>query len=303
MTNLKKVGLWLKAFRLQTLPLASSCALMGSFVAAYDGTFRWNVFFLTILTITSLQILSNLANDYGDAVSGVDGNDRVGFLRVTQSNLISKTEMKRMILVFVILSVLFGSSLIIVALGSLGWKIIGLFYLLGLAAIVAAIKYTMGKKPYGYVGLGDLFVFLFFGLLGVIGSYFLQTLSFDIQIVIPSVIVGLLSVGVLNINNLRDMEQDRGSGKRTLPVRFGKAFARWYYLFLIISALIFCAIFVIYHYISYVQWAFLIMVPFFVGNCHRVFSNENVFELNKELKRLALYTFLLTLFLGLGLVI
>lgn len=299
---MSQIKIWLQAFRLRTLPLALANAVMGSFLAKSAGIFRWDVLILAILTIVFLQILSNLANDYGDAVSGKDTEKRVGPQRVTHTGLVSLQAMKRMITIFVILSFLFGSALIIVALSSLGFKIIALFFALGIAAIWAALKYTVGKNPYGYKGLGDIFVFIFFGPVGVIGTFYLHTLYFDNMVLVPAAVIGLLSTAVLNINNLRDVDSDRETGKRTLAVKHGLLFAQQYHLLLIGASMVLSVAFTLNYYFAPIQWLFLLTIPLFLRNCIKVYKNENAQTMNNELKNLALTTFLFSLLFGIGLI-
>lgn len=299
---MSQIKIWLQAFRLRTLPLALANAIMGSFLAKSSGIFRWEVFILAILTIVFLQILSNLANDYGDAVSGKDTEKRVGPQRVTHTGLVSLQAMKRMITIFVILSFLFGSALIILALNSLGFKIIALFFALGIAAIWAALKYTVGKNPYGYKGLGDIFVFIFFGPVGVIGTFYLHTLYFDNMVLVPAAVIGLLSTAVLNINNLRDVDSDRETGKRTLAVKHGLLFAQQYHLLLIGASMVLSVAFTLNYYFAPIQWLFLLTIPLFLRNCIKVYKNENAQTMNNELKNLALTTFLFSLLFGIGLI-
>jgi 1,4-dihydroxy-2-naphthoate polyprenyltransferase len=301
--KINKFKIWLQAFRLRTLPLALANAVMGSFLALFDGGFRWVVFILTITTITFLQILSNLANDYGDAVSGADRPDRVGPTRVTATGMVTKIEMKKMMIIFISLSVISGSLLVSIGLRNMGWTKILLYYGLGLAAIIAAIKYTVGKNPYGYKGLGDIFVFIFFGLVGVIGTYYLHTNWFDKMVIIPAAVIGLMSTAVLNINNMRDISADTESGKKTLPVQYGFEFARRYHLLLIGSALLLSITYSIIHFSSLWQFLFLITLPLFIRNCLVVYHHKNSAELNNELKNLALATFLFALTFGLGLIL
>lgn len=299
---MNQIKIWLQAFRLRTLPLALANAVMGSFLAKSSGIFRWEVFILAILTIVFLQILSNLANDYGDAVSGKDTEKRVGPQRVTHTGLVSLQAMKRMITIFVTLSFLFGSALIILALSSLGFKIIALFFALGIAAIWAALKYTVGKNPYGYKGLGDIFVFIFFGPVGVIGTFYLHTLYFDNMVLVPAAVIGLLSTAVLNINNLRDVDSDRETGKRTLAVKHGLLFAQQYHLLLIGASMVLSVAFTLNYYFAPIQWLFLLTIPLFLRNCIKVYKNENAQTMNNELKNLALTTFLFSLLFGIGLI-
>jgi 1,4-dihydroxy-2-naphthoate octaprenyltransferase len=217
---------WLHAVRLRTLPLALASILAGSFLAAWNEGFRWEILLLAALTTIFLQILSNLSNDYGDTVHGADSAEREGPVRAVQSGIISLTEMKRAMYLFGILSLISGLLLLYVAVQD--WKMFGLFLALGLAAIWAAITYTSGSNPYGYAGLGDISVFLFFGLLGVLGTFFLHTLSFEPLTLFIGVALGLFSAAVLNINNIRDIESDRRAGKRSIPVRIGRQAAVQY---------------------------------------------------------------------------
>ncbi len=212
---------WIEAARLRTLPLAFANILLGNFLAYSKGNFYWLTGLLTLLTTLFLQILSNFANDYGDTTSGVDNSNRKIALRTVQTGRISREEMKKGIIVLVFLSFISGLCLVFQSLYKANFEEILFFIGLGILAILASIGYTMGKRPYGYLGLGDLFVFLFFGLVGTIGSNYLQTLNFNFWILLPASSVGFLSVAVLNINNLRDRENDERNGKISLVVRMG----------------------------------------------------------------------------------
>jgi 1,4-dihydroxy-2-naphthoate octaprenyltransferase len=297
------VSIWIKAFRLRTLPLALSATILGSFLGFADGRFKWGVFIFGTLTTLFLQILSNLANDYGDAVKGTDNKERLGPLRVTQSGLVSRKQMQWMIGIFVFLSLVSGSLLI--WFGLRGGHMLGysLFFLMGCSAIFAAIKYTIGKRPYGYVGFGDIMVFIYFGILGVAGTYFLHTGSFHPSILLPASSVGLLSVGVLNLNNLRDHENDAENGKYTLVVRMGVPWAKAYHVILLVTAFIFALSYTIIHFESYLQLLLLIPVPLLVSDVKKVIDNTVPIELNAELKKLAMATLLFSLSFGLGLVL
>lgn len=211
---------WLHAVRLRTLPLALASILAGSFLAAWQESFRWEILLLASLTTIFLQILSNLSNDYGDTIHGADSAERQGPVRAVQSGLISLPEMKRAMYLFGVLSLISGLLLLFLAVQD--WKLFALFLGLGLAAIWAAITYTSGSNPYGYVGLGDISVFVFFGLLGVLGTFFLHTLSFEPLSLLIGIALGLFSTAVLNINNIRDIESDQKAGKRSIPVRIGR---------------------------------------------------------------------------------
>ncbi|MFM2481913.1 1,4-dihydroxy-2-naphthoate polyprenyltransferase [Celerinatantimonas sp. YJH-8] len=229
------ISAWIEAMRLRTLPVATASILLGSALAVYHHSFRSSVFVLSLVTALLLQILSNFANDYGDAVKGTDDETRVGPRRAVQSGVISLSAMKRAVLVCAGLAVLSGIALLAVSLGH-HWKAWLCFIGLGIMAIIAAITYTMGRLPYGYRGFGDVSVFLFFGLLGVAGSYYLHTGSLEPAIWLPAIASGLLSAAVLNINNIRDLEPDRAAGKHTLAVRLGGKSARIYHQILIFGA-------------------------------------------------------------------
>ena len=205
---------WINAFRLRTLPLAFSCIIMGSGLAYTTGQFNLPVFILALITTLFLQILSNLANDYGDFVKGTDNDERVGPDRTMQSGLITKSEMVKIMWVIALLCSIFGVWLIYEGTNGLDLSKAGLFAILGLTAMGAAVKYTMGKNPYGYAGLGDIFVFLFFGWLGVLGSYFLHTHTLNWELLLPASSIGFFTTAVLNVNNMRDHLADEKSGDR-----------------------------------------------------------------------------------------
>ena len=236
---------WINAFRLRTLPLAFSCIIMGSGLAFGDDQFNLTVFVLALITTLFLQILSNLANDYGDFVKGTDNKNRVGPERTLQAGLITKDEMVTAMWIIALLCSVFGVWLIYEGTKGLDLHRAGLFAILGLAAMGAAVKYTMGKNPYGYAGLGDVFVFLFFGWLGVIGSYFLHTHSIDIKIVLPASAIGFFTTAVLNINNMRDHEADAKSGKNTLVVRIGISWAKRYHFMLNFIGVLFIVLYTV----------------------------------------------------------
>jgi 1,4-dihydroxy-2-naphthoate octaprenyltransferase len=283
--------------------LALSSAILGSFLAYAQGSFRWQVLALATLTTLFLQILSNLANDYGDAMHGTDSEKRIGPLRLTQSGLVTKKQMKHMILLFVFLSLTSGLLLIFTGLYHIGWKTILFFIMLGLSAIYAAIKYTLGKNPYGYVGFGDLFVFIYFGIVGVAGTYYLHMNSFDPLVLLPASAIGMLSSGVLNLNNMRDIENDARSGKRTLVVHLGSKTAKIYHLLLITLSLTFSMIYAILMFDSVYQFLFLLTCPMFAWNIIVVMKNTDPRELNLELKKLALSTFAFSVMFGIGLIL
>lgn len=219
---------WIEAARPRTLPLAIASILLGNFLAYAAGKFSFLTAALAILTTLLLQILSNFANDLGDSKNGVDNKNRKVALRAVQTGKISPSEMKNAVIITASLSFISGISLLYFALQYAKAQTIIAFIMLGLLAILAAIAYTVGKKPYGYMGLGDLSVFLFFGWVGTFGTYYLQTEILNFYILIPASGCGFLSVAVLNLNNLRDIENDRKTGKNSIPVRIGKIYGFYY---------------------------------------------------------------------------
>ncbi len=297
-----KTKIWLGAMRLRTLPLAVSSTILGSFLAAFDGGFNWKIFVLATLTTLFLQILSNLANDYGDGVKGTD-EKRVGEKRANQSGIVSKKEMKVGISILVVLALVSGISLILEGTKGTNQLNIIIFLILGLGAIVSAIKYTIGDKPYGYIGLGDFFVFFWFGIIGVAGTYFLHTHHFSFDILLPSASIGLLSVGVLNINNLRDRITDQQAGKITLVVRIGEENAKKYQLGLIILAMICSGLYVFMNYNDFWQLLFLVTAPFFFVNAALIMKITEPAQFDPYLKKFAISTFFFSIALGLGLIL
>ena len=294
---------WIQAFRLRTLPLALSNTIIGSCLAAADDKFRWSIFGLAALTTVLLQIMSNMANDYGDFVNGKDTAERIGPKRMVQSGEITPKTMLRGIIVMGTLCAVSGVSLILI--GTTGMDITNLiiFGLLGIAAIAAAIKYTVGKNPYGYRGLGDIFVFIFFGLVGVMGTYFLHSQSFRWDILLPASTIGFLSTGVLNMNNMRDYEADKNAGKKTIVVAMGTKKAALYHLFLVAGAALLAVIYTLINYKSPWQWFFLLSFPILFLNLRKVFTYKNALELYPELPRLSMATLLFALTFGIGLIL
>ncbi len=296
-----KIKIWIKAFRLRTLPLALSSVALGCFVANYDGALNWKVCVLAASTTLFLQILSNLANDYGDSKHGTDNLDRVGPLRAVQSGIIAPKEMKQVVILFMTLS--FISGLWLIYEGTKGIPVINvfLFLVLGLGAIAAAVKYTIGNHPYGYSGFGDLFVFIFFGLTGVIGTYYLNTHKFNWEILLPASAMGFLSAGVLNLNNMRDRVNDEISGKHTLVVKMGMQKAKWYHFFLLLGSVLSGLTYMLINYHSPFQLLFLITLPMLWINVAVVFKNTVPQELDPYLKKLALASLLFSFAFGIGL--
>ncbi len=298
---------WLHAFRLRTLPLAVSSIIVGSALAYladhvnYNGPpqFRQSVLFLALLTAILLQILSNLANDLGDHQHGTDNADRVGPQRAVQSGAITPAQMKRAMVLCGVLALISGCALITVALG---FTVITLgFLLLGLLAIGAAVKYTFGKNPYGYAGLGDVSVFLFFGIVGVCGTFYLHTRGMHWLVLLPATAFGLLSTGVLNVNNMRDIHNDAASGKRTLVVRMGSGNARIYQTALVAGGILSLVAFALHVGPQlWTSWLFLIAVPGFVVHLRRIWTIIDQRALDPQLKVLAMGTFMTAILFSLG---
>jgi len=294
---------WIHAFRLRTLPLALSNTIIGSCLAAADEKFRWSVFGLVAITTVLLQIMSNMANDYGDFVNGKDTAERIGPKRMVQSGEITPKTMLRGIIIIGILCAFSGVSLIVVGTEGINITNMLLFGLLGMAAIIAAIKYTVGKNPYGYRGLGDIFVFIFFGLVGVIGTYFLHTQTFRWDILLPASGIGLLSTGVLNMNNMRDYEADKNAGKKTIVVVMGPKRAGFYHLFLVGGAVLLTVIYTLLNFYSAWQWFFLLSLPLLFLNLKKVFTYKDALELYPELPRLSMASLIFALTFGIGILL
>jgi 1,4-dihydroxy-2-naphthoate octaprenyltransferase len=292
------VSAWINAFRLRTLPLALSSVAMGGILAVSEGKFNAFVFALCCLTTVLLQILSNLANDYGDTMNGADHAGRTGPGRAVQTGAISASQMRKAIILFVVLCLVSGISLLLLAFG-LNYRLLLTFLGLGLLCIAAAILYTVGKRPYGYAGLGDLSVLIFFGVVGVTGTLFLFTHTLMITSLLPALAIGLLSVGVLNINNIRDIESDRMAGKYSIPVRLGKEKAVVYHWILMLGGLLSAFIYTLLSFRSPWQFLFLVSVPLFIAIGKAVGSLPSS-ELDPYLKRMALSTLLFVLLFGLG---
>ena len=293
--------IWLQAFRLRTLPMAISCIAMGGFLAVAAQAFQWDIFLLCILTTIFLQVLSNLANDYGDSIHGADSAIRQGPRRAVQSGKISSAQMKTAVIIFVALCLISGTSLLIVSFG-INWQAILFFFCLGLLSIVAAIAYTMGRKPYGYAGLGDLSVLIFFGLVGVLGSYYLFTQQVSWHQLLPALSCGFFSIGVLNVNNIRDIESDRKAGKFSIPVRIGRDKAITYHWFLIFAGIFPAIVYSIFTATSWWGWLFLLSIPLFVKNGLAV-SKKPSEQLDPYLKQMALSTLIFVILFGLGLIL
>ncbi len=294
---------WIAAMRLRTLPLALACIVLGSFLAAAEFLFRWPVTILCIVTAVFLQILSNLANDYGDSVHGADHVERAGPKRAVQSGQITSDEMKRAMLIFALLSALSGLSLVIIAFGFDALPLLLLFLVLGAASIWAAVNYTAGKNPYGYAGFGDIFVLVFFGWVGVLGTYFLQAQTIHWSLFLPATAAGLMAVAVLNVNNIRDIESDEKAGKLSIPVRLGAYRARIYHWTLLTVAFFVAGTYVIVTYQSPWQFLFVLSLPLILRHATAVTKTYDPLALNPLLKQMVITALVFDILLGLGQVI
>jgi len=290
---------FIKAARLRTLPLSISGIILGGFLAMSDGLFNGVIFSLAILTTIGFQVISNFANDYGDGVKGTDAI-RIGEERMVSSGKISPKQMKKAILISVILTIIFALFLIYESFGLSNFGYSLLFFVLGIVSIVAAIKYTVGDLAYGYSGFGDVFVFLFFGLLSVLGSYFLFTKEIYFLLTLPAISIGLLSTAVLNLNNMRDYQNDKKSKKNTIVVKIGLKVAKRYHYSLLLLSFISAVSYVVLTYTKTVQFIFLLAYIPLVIHALFVYNNKEELRLDAELKKVALSTFLFSVLLGLG---
>ncbi len=272
---------------------------MGAFLAGTSGAFNGQVFALCALTTIFLQVLSNLANDYGDSIHGADSAEREGPSRAVQTGAISKAAMKRAIMIFVLLSLVSGVALIYVAFGWMTFNFL-LFLGIGALAIVAAITYTAGYRPYGYAGLGDISVLIFFGFVAVMGSAYLYEGDLNWDYVLPAISVGFFSVGVLNVNNIRDIQSDEKAGKRSIPVRLGRPAAVKYHWFLLIAGITSSIVYVGLNYASITQLIFVLSIPLFMINGRAVSSKTKPADLDPFLKQMALSTLLYVVLFGIG---
>lgn len=301
--NRPVIASWLKAFRLQTLPLAAAGILMGNFLAFDSGKFDFLTGLFALLTALFLQILSNIANDYGDAVHEVDTGSRVGPERMVHSGQISMRQMKKAVFVFVLLSFISGLMTLMLSLKNTGWIPVTVLFVLGLAAIWAAYHYTASDNPYGYRGWGDLFVFVFFGVLAVCGPYYLQTGSFDGWVLLPAFSVGFFSVAVLNINNIRDLPTDKETNKRTIPVRLGLGKAKLYHLILLFLGVMASSVYAAFNFKEIWQFPFLAVLLLFYFNGRGIWKGNYPRDFAPFLKQMALFTLVYTLCFGMSLLI
>jgi len=295
-------AIWIKAARPRTLPLALSGVLMGCGIALAFGAFRLDVSLMAVITATLIQIFSNLANDYGDSLRKTDNEYRLGPPRTVQSGEIGKRQMERGMALVGGLSFFSGLGLLRVALGS-SWIAFAVFLLLGILCLVSAYFYTGGRRAYGYAGFGDAFVFVFFGLVAVAGSFFLNAGFLAPSVLLPSASIGLFSSGVLNLNNMRDMDNDRNCGKLTLPVRLGLRASLLYHALLIALGWIAATAFTAIQWSGPWQGLYAAALPLFLLDLARIRRTRNPRDLDPFLKRLALSTLAFTLLFCMGSVV
>ena len=284
----------IRAFRLRTLPLSISGILVGLALAKIDGNWDGILFWGAIGTTLLFQITSNLANDLGDTLKGTDTDKRIGPMRSVQSGLISKKTMTSAILLFIVLCCCSSIFLIYHCSKTLTASAILIYGVLALLCIVAAITYTIGKKAYGYHGLGDLMVFIFFGAVSVVGSFGLFGNPINRETILACISIGLWSVGVLNLNNMRDQENDKQSNKNTLAVKFGYSGAKNYHVGLIIIGIISWTILICSLYVEDKNALYFIgFLPYFFF-CKHLLKIKKIKlpkDFDPELKVLALTTF------------
>ncbi len=292
---------WLESLRPKTLPLAFSAIVVGTALAWWQGYFDPLVALMALVTAGLLQILSNLANDYGDAVKGSDKPDRIGPLRGMQKGAITLAQMKRALIITIALSCISGLVLVALACQNMA-DFIG-FLVLGCLSIIAAITYTMGNRPYGYIGLGDVSVLIFFGWLSVMGSWYLQAHTLIPAIILPATACGLLATAVLNINNLRDIDSDRQNGKNTLVVRLGPVNARRYHVCLLMGALACLALFNLISLRSPWGWLFILAAPLLVRQARYVMRERDPLAMRPMLERTVKGALLVNLLFVIGIIL
>ncbi|UGS20037.1 1,4-dihydroxy-2-naphthoate octaprenyltransferase [Flavobacterium cyclinae] len=290
---------WIQAARLRTLPLSVSGIIVGSAYAHYQGYSDWRIVVLALLTTLGLQVLSNYANDYGDGVKGTDAN-RIGEKRLVAAGVITAEQMKKAVIITAILTFIIALLLIYIAFGKENFALSLIFILLGIGSIGAAIKYTVGKSAYGYSGFGDVFVFIFFGLVSVVGSNFLFTHFIDWKLFLPATAIGLLSVAVLNLNNMRDIENDKIAGKNTLVVKMGLKWAKKYHEIILVTGMLSFMVFLMLIKSSLLP-VLLVNIPI-IMNMNKVNKSEKYQDFDPELKKVALSTFALSILFWLTLV-
>ena len=302
---MNKIKSWIRAARLRTVLLSFSGVLLGGFLAYKTGPSTGSGTLLCVLfaalTAILLQILSNLANDYGDYKKGTDSAKRVGPQREMQSGAITEKEMKRG-LAFTAGLCLVSGALLIFVFSSLTWQELAVFAALGIGTVLAALLYTLGKHPYGYRGLGDFYCFLFFGWAAVAGTFYLATKSLDFSVLLPATAMGFLSNAVLNINNMRDYENDKASGKNSLVVKLGLKKAFVYHCLLIGGAFLCLAVYLVLHQAAWYSYLFVVLFLLFLKDLIAIKKTKPEL-LDPFLGRQVKHSFLLVLVYGILLLV
>ena len=285
---------WLHAARLRTLPLSLSGIIVGTGLAAVLGAFDGQIFAFALLTTIGFQVLSNFANDLGDSQKGTDNAQRVGPARAIQSGQLSAAQMKIGMWVVGVFSLFSALYLIKLSVPNLSSNAIYFYIVLALACIAAAITYTVGKNAYGYRGLGDIMVFIFFGLVSVIGVFMLFGEAFEWIVLVPAISIGLWSTAVLNLNNLRDIHNDAQMNKRTMVVKLGFHKAKYYHVFLVsfgMATWFFTIYLLAVSAMNYYLFIALLPSIGFALHLQKVVQNSEPASLDPELKKVALLTF------------
>jgi len=292
----KKLSAYMASFRLRTLPLSVAGILSGTLLACAEGEFHTLRFVLAVVTVLLLQILSNVANELGDTLHGTDRDDRKGMTYSLQSGALTVADLRRLIVRLVVLSAVSGVALIASSFDALFSREGIAMLVLGGCAILAALGYTLGRRPYGYMGLGDLFVFLFFGLLSTMGAFFLMTGRMDAAVALPAAACGLLSVGVLNINNMRDADTDCKT-RITIPVLIGERCAKIYQTLLEALPLAALAAYCVIRDSRWPAYLFLLFVPMFAVHIYGVWRSTDR-QLDRRLPELSVLTLALCICFG-----
>lgn len=296
---MKSVVAWLHAIRARTLPLSLSGVLVGGAIAYHQGCCDYMIVALCALTALFLQVLCNLSNDIGDFKNGVDSAQRVGPARVMQGEEITERGMWHGIVVSALLAMFSGAFLLYHAY-KLDVVIFAVFVILGLGALAAAVFYTLGSRPYGYHGFGDVFCFIFFGLVAVAGTFYLASGSILVTVLLPGAAFGLLSNAVLNLNNMRDMVNDKAYGKNSIVVKFGISWAKSYHGVLVFMPFVLLTIFVLLGHYPLYSWAFWVLFPFFLVDYIGIIRNSDYALYDRYLERQAIRTIIMALVFCLG---
>ena len=290
-----------RSMRLRTLPLSLAGISLGIMFACGEHRIPWYVIVLTLLTTVSLQILSNMSNELGDWLSGVDGQGREGPKYGIEGGGLTEDEMRSCIRIMVLVCCILGLGMIRASFGTIFRIESEVLVVLGAAAIWAAMHYTLGSKPYGYRGLGDIFVFIFFGLVPVTGGFFVCAQTLDLTTLIPGAAIGLFSVGVLNVNNMRDMKSDAGT-RVTVPLKLGEHRAKIYHAILIVVGWCLMLLHTILFTSGWLPYLYFITLPLYIKHLSgiRKFSGR---ELDPMLPMLVISTFIFALLAGTGFIL